>query len=130
QDHERRRPRAPALENIRAARFLADRVQGQVVHQARHRKLIEIARDADLEPGGAVAGAAVEREAAHCNLISNSSSASRSSLQRILSYASTNVNQPKSSCSSASMRMLAAACSRAAKPISVAMTGGGNFEER
>ena len=61
ENHERRRPGAPAFEDVRAARFLADRVQRQIVHQLRHRKLIERAWNADLEPGRAEAGAFVDR---------------------------------------------------------------------
>ena len=59
EDHERGRAGAPALEDIRTARFLAHRVERQIVHQLRDRKLRQIAGHADLQPCRAMAGAAV-----------------------------------------------------------------------
>src|SRR5207237_3192687 len=118
EDHEGGRSGDPAFENVRASRFLTHRVEREVVHQLRDRKAIEIAGHADLQPCGTDSGALIHRSRA-----SNRSSASRSSLHRILSYAWPNVNQPYSSCSSASMRMIAVPGSSATKPTSDAMIG-------
>ena len=52
EDHERGGAGAPALEDVRAARFLADGVQRQIVHQRETGSCAEVARDADLEPLG------------------------------------------------------------------------------
>ena len=60
EDHEGGGAGAPAFENVRAARFLADGVERQIVHQLRDGKLREIARHADLQPRGTMAGAAVD----------------------------------------------------------------------
>ena len=64
EDHECRGAGGPAFENVRATRFLTDRVQRQVVHQLRDRKAIEIPGDADLQPRGTHAGALIHRSRA------------------------------------------------------------------
>jgi len=125
EDHERGGAGAPAFEDVRAARFLANCVEREVIDQLRDGELVEISRNANLEPRRSNAGALV-----HHSRSCKRSSASRSSVQRIFAYASSNVNHPNSSCSSASIRMAASLCSLAAKPISVAMIGAAYFASR
>ena len=51
-DHERGRAVLPALTNVRAMRFLADRVQVEVAHELAEPEVVRPARRLHLEPAG------------------------------------------------------------------------------